>query len=383
MSEGRDSESGADVACLDSAADEASVSGVLGRAGSGLTRRQWFNDQVIVPNLPFLALLGVYAAILIVTVGQLPQRQTPSFLLIALAMVTQVLPLLLFALLVYCAYRVRRRGLPGSPIRAVAAELWSLVSDRRRLQMGLPMLGIMVVFKYVYMSFKVNIPLIQPFSWDPYFAELDKVVHGGIDPWRWVDPLFSLHDGLVSALAVNYAMWFFFMWVTFGYFAFATVSDWHRTRFLLAFFLTWIIGGSLLAIVFSSAGPAFYSDLGLTPDPYGPLMEKLTAIHAVTHLPALDLQRLLWEGYASGGRHLGISAMPSMHNAIALLLVLATWNINRAAGIVLLAHATLVYIGSFYLAWHYAIDAYLGWVVAILMWWAAKPVSRWWHSRVD
>ncbi len=73
--------------------------------------------------------------------------------------------------------------------------------------------------------------------------------------------------------------------------------------------------------------------------------------------------------------------MPSMHNAIALLLVFGAWQFSRWAGIVMLVHTFLIYIGSFYLAWHYAIDAYLGWAITLAFWWISGPIAKWWHRQ--
>ena len=74
-----------------------------------------------------------------------------------------------------------------------------------------------------------------------------------------------------------------------------------------------------------------------------------------------------------------ISAMPSMHNASALLFALAGYQVNRFWGWVLTVHATLIFIGSIHLAWHYAVDSYFAWGLTLVIWFAMAPVSRWWH----
>ena len=50
-----------------------------------------------------------------------------------------------------------------------------------------------------------------------------------------------------------------------------------RARFFLSYMLAWWIGGGLLAVAFSSAGPVYYDELGLTPNPYTGLFAYLNA----------------------------------------------------------------------------------------------------------
>ena len=69
-----------------------------------------------------------------------------------------------------------------------------------------------------------------------------------------------------------------------------------------------------------------------------------------------------------------------MHNATTLLFVITSFKLSRFWGWVLLAHAVFVFIGSISLAWHYAIDSYVSWALALALWFALAPVARWWHS---
>jgi hypothetical protein len=165
--------------------------------------------------------------------------------------------------------------------------------------------------------------------------------------------------------------------------AFSTGFEADRTRFLLAFMLTWALGGGLLAMLFSSAGPCFYADLYPgAPNPYGPLSDYVGSIHTALGGHVSGLQRVVWKAYATNDQDViaGISAMPSMHNATSLLFALAAWRANRAAGIAMSVFAGLVFLGSVHLGWHYAIDAYFGWLVALACWWGAGVAARRWHA---
>lgn len=53
-----------------------------------------------------------------------------------------------------------------------------------------------------------------------------------------------------------------------------------RTTFLCAFFLTWIIGGTILAILLSSVGPVYYEAFGHG-DQFLPLMNSLKEFNEI------------------------------------------------------------------------------------------------------
>jgi hypothetical protein len=59
----------------------------------------------------------------------------------------------------------------------------------------------------------------------------------------------------------------------------------------------------------------------------------------------------------------GISAMPSVHNALAALFAMASFKLNRIAGWLLTFYAAFIWIGSIHLGWHYALDG----IVAIAL----------------
>jgi hypothetical protein len=145
--------------------------------------------------------------------------------------------------------------------------------------------------------------------------------------------------------------------------------------------LIWAIGGSLLAIAFSSAGPCYFTRLGLAPDPYAPLMSYLREVNQIYPIWAIDTQDALWNGYAHGGLLQGISAMPSMHNATTLLIVLACWHLSKFVRCLAIGLAVLIFIGSIHLGWHYAVDSYLAWIITLAIWFGVKPVAVWWESR--
>jgi PAP2 superfamily len=265
---------------------------------------------------------------------------------------------------------------PADPTRALIRDIASYATDGARMAHGVPMILAMIPVVFAYSSFKNNIPVLTSFSWDARFAEIDRIAHFGMHPWQILEPLFA-NPAMTLALNVNYSLWFFVMWIMWLFLGFSQAHGETRARFFMTFMLVWSIGGSLLAFAFSSAGPCYYGLLGLSPDPYAPLLAQLNSFSDTVPVWSLNVQKLLWDGYLGGGAIEGISAMPSMHNATALLFALAGFRINRWLGWGLMVHATLILAGSVSLAWHYAIDGYAGWALTLAAWYGAGRIWAW------
>lgn len=60
--------------------------------------------------------------------------------------------------------------------------------------------------------------------------------------------------------------------------------------------------------------------------------------------------------------------MPSLHNATSTIFMLAAYRIHKVFGHVILAFLICILLGSVHLAWHFAVDAYLGIALALMMW---------------
>lgn len=267
---------------------------------------------------------------------------------------------------------------PKNLTRAFIDFYKPLVLEPNRWAKAVPAIAIMMLGFMAFTEMKSVIPLLNPYGWDVAFMELDRALHFGQDPWRWLQPIFG---STAPTLILNfiYNLWFFVMfgfWLTSGW----TNSDkgWER-QFLLSFIWCWIIGGTIFAILFSSMGPAFYDLIDNTNNPFAAQMSMLQAINENHEVIALGTQDMLREGYlnpANGGLS-GISAMPSLHNATATLFMLAAYRIHKIFGHVMLAFLMCIIIGSVHLAWHYAVDAYAGIIIAVILWKLAGIATRW------
>ena len=224
-------------------------------------------------------------------------------------------------------------------------------------------------FMSTFSSFKQVIPIINNFSWDYQFMKLDYILHFGHHPWEFFR-FFLNYPYIIQAIDRLYMLWFpilFFSCLWMGWSSRRKL----RLQFFINACLTWIILGTFLAIIFSSAGPCYYAKvINGRPNPFEPLMTRLTEIHSSMPLFAIKNQTGLWKAYEN---HVwlpfgGISAMPSLHIAITVLFALAGWRINRYVGILLTAYVFITQIGAVILGWHYAVDGYVSILLTILIW---------------
>lgn len=235
-----------------------------------------------------------------------------------------------------------------------------------RLARALPLFLCFAVFVSVFTSLKTIIPVVHPFSWDVRLAELDRLLHGGMDPWQRLQPLLG-YPVVTAALNLVYNLWFFTMFSILYWQLFTVSRPRLRLTFFYAFFLTWILNGTVLAMIFSSAGPCFYRVLTGS-DYYEPLMSYLR--HAAESWPvyAVETQNMLWHASKETGLGTGISAMSSVHVAAAFIFMMLGWETSRRLGILLTVFFAFILIGSVHLGWHYALDGYVAIVSSAVIW---------------
>ncbi len=269
---------------------------------------------------------------------------------------------------------------PESPVKALGADIVALVTRPKLIINALPVFAAMVFFNKAMIELKPAIPAINPFSWDVAFMAWDRALHFGLDPWVILQPALG-YDYVTFAINLAYNFWFIALFSAWFWFGFRKEADELRTRFFLSYMLAWWIGGGLLAVIFSSAGPVYFDELGLLPNPYTELFAYLNDADTRIPLWFLDTQQMLWDGHTGKGPAFGISAMPSMHNASAVLFALAFAQVSRKLGWFFAAYAVVILIGSVHLGWHYAIDGYAGAVIALFSWWLAGIAARWFAAR--
>jgi len=134
----------------------------------------------------------------------------------------------------------------------------------------------------------------------------------------------------------------------------------------------------VLGTIFSSVGPTFYGRLLTGPDPYVPLMDWLKQANQSYPIWSVNVMDALWKNYETGvGVVNGISAMPSMHVERRCFSRCSASPAASAGCWLLTGFALAIFIGSIHLGWHYAIDGYVGALVAVFGWWAAGRIVAW------
>ncbi|WP_246104872.1 phosphatase PAP2 family protein [Sphingomonas xanthus] len=242
------------------------------------------------------------------------------------------------------------------------------------LKPRLPMLAvpalIMPLFLSGYTAAKSAIFPLAGFRFDLLFAEMDSAIFR-TDPWRLTHAL--LGPLATEAIAFLYATaWFTLLAYTKAFVA-LYASPRVATRYFTAALLTWFIGGFALAYSFSAAGPIFTEYNGLEHRFAELKLALLQTAGPDSHFvigPAY-LDDSMTSGAAYQGA--GISAMPSMHIAACTLYCLLAkgtrWFFPA------LAYLLVIIIGSVHSGFHYAVDAPVAVIVAILCWKAAAPIA--------
>ncbi len=275
--------------------------------------------------------------------------------------------------------RLRVRAADGSRVSGWRGWTAAWQTERRgalsprRLGGFLLVLVTLPLFARAFIGWKAAIPSFNPFSWDPQFAALDAALHGSAQPWEILQPLLG-RPAVTRLLDSIYLIWHL---VLVGVVVWQAWNPDRATRlqFFLAFVLAWILLGTGLATVFSSAGPCYFAQVTGEPDPYTRLFEYLHSVDGRTPLGNLRAQEWLWANYQSGVENVSISAMPSMHVALPLLYVLAS--LRKPVLVCAFAvYTLLIIVASVHLGWHYAIDGYVSALAVPIVWWLAGRLAR-------
>jgi hypothetical protein len=253
-------------------------------------------------------------------------------------------------------------------------EIVDVVSDSERLVGAAVAVILMTLMLIAFAQIKNLIPILHPFGWDTAFMELDRAIHFGRLPHEYAYMVFGGHY-TISFFSGIYNVWLLLMYMVLLIACCIRSENAARMQYLVAFVLTWGIGGNLLATIFSSAGPVYFAQLGLG-DAYAGLMTRLNDHAATGALTVVDTQALLWRFHTMNSSVNVISAFPSMHVASSTLMAIFAFRFSRTAGIVMTLFAISIQIGSVLLAWHYAVDGYVGAVIAVLCWMVAGVLVR-------
>jgi hypothetical protein len=281
--------------------------------------------------------------------------------------------------------KVARRDLSERP----AAYIVRVVHERWREDRGLSLLVPTLFFAILlaaFNAFKQSILPLAGFGLDPLFAAWDRAIFG-VDPWQISHAFFSAP---IATLVLSQAYHQYFLPMALGVFLCAVLPGRPRlrTQYLLSFALIWILVGSVLAFLLPSAGGVFWGEFHPGPDPFRPLVDALARhqdlLVEAGHegLGARDFQLALAASFGGGDLAIGrgISAMPSVHIALAVQFACAAFALRPAFGWVAAAYGLLMWIASVHLGWHYAVDGMVAAIVTVPLWFGCGWLARRLHS---
>jgi hypothetical protein len=223
-------------------------------------------------------------------------------------------------------------------------------------------------------QFKKIIPQIQPFYLDPYLVEFERQLFG-MDAWQVTHAI--LGPAATRAIDLIYGLWHL---VNISVLCWICLTPDRRFQLQagISYQLAWLVLGAVLATMLSSVGPCFYEHFFGRAD-FVPLLDRLHEIGGEDGLHSLTAMNYLLVSSGTDSIGGGISAMPSLHVAIATLTVLIVRDkySNSVWPTVLTVSYTLtIFVGSVHLGWHYVLDGIAGAVGMLIIWLLVKAGLR-------
>lgn len=287
----------------------------------------------------------------------------------------------LFVIVLACfdAGRELYRHRPDSPIAHFRAR-YTAPQFRRVVTAGLPMLGVTILLLPFFSKMKSAIPLFTDYTWDQAFIAWDRAIFFGYDAWQILQPVLG-YPVVTAFLALLYQLWFLLLYPGVMYFAFGKVDGQLRRQFFLTYVLSWTLIGGAMATWLASVGPCFVGPMLGNPA-FNEQMTYLYSANEQIPIMVLPVQEMLldWYGKADNGLGSGITAMPSMHCAIAFLYWIAVRRIHKGWGAFFGLFFFVTWIGSVHLAYHYAVDGLVSLLAVATIWWVSQQIIATWDA---
>lgn len=257
---------------------------------------------------------------------------------------------------------------PKSPLLKLIHLFHTSLIFKKNFIWSIAILFLFCCFATTFSINKALIPTLNYFSWDNIFHRIDFYVFQGTTPASLLlNSYFS--PLLLIFFEILYQIWYVVYIYCFAFVAFYLYDKDLGRIFLLSSFLCWYVGGNLIALLFSSAGPIFVEihNIGdyvhLTP-----LLEGLSIIdfsfaHNIKEKLLVSLNN---SGFSS------ISAFPSMHVASSMLASFLFLGHKRVPLYLSLCFPMFIFIGSIILLWHYWIDSIFAVLFAVICWSASS-----------
>lgn len=233
---------------------------------------------------------------------------------------------------------------------------------------------------FLFLHLKHLILFLRTANFDELFWNLDKQMHGGIQPNIWAMDFIGSNYTAQVILDWLYIKYFDYKLLVSLFFLLEIPKRKLSDSYFTAYALLWSLGG-LAYLIMPADGPCF-----AVLSPYSVGIEKEERRHIFPSPMTLDVPKRYTELYVDAkiptakfyqwrlwsdrmnfleGKNYptvfyGIAAMPSLHVAAVTMIAVFIWAVSPIAGIFSVAFALITFFGSIYLQWHYAIDGYFG-----------------------
>ena len=263
---------------------------------------------------------------------------------------------------------------PRKTLPQIGAEAGKSLSDAITLKRVFTMVPFLLISTLSFLTLSIAKSLIVHsggYHFDQIFSEWDFVLHGDHYPQDLLAPLVE-SLGLIKILNFCYYFWFGVLMMCIWCAAYLKQDKRLQIQFWWSLVIIVLVLGVFMAHGLASVGPIYFADF--YKDRVQPYEDYLTHLHHIdqtqVQLQSFQVSDLLLT-FAHDRTIVdlnGISAMPSLHVALACLFFLYLRKFNKILGYVAFLFLALIQMGSVYFAWHYAIDGYVGIAGATLIW---------------
>ena len=262
------------------------------------------------------------------------------------------------------------------PIMVITAIsfLVTILRHRRARSTDVPFAGDLLAIGRVIVLLAVAWPthfllksfifVINPKTWDLFFAVWDQKIHLGFSPSTFFTTLFNA-KWLLFGIDLVYSGIYFLIVLSYASIFLGILPLRLKMAFGASFTLLWVIGSSLY-VAFPSWGPVYvFSDEFAYTLRYMPL--------------TVSVQRVLFEEISSLVRNPealryvkfgSVAAFPSLHVAVVTLYTLASRHVSRRWFLANVILVVVMMIGSIVTGYHYLIDGWAGLALAAGLWFA-------------
>lgn len=260
-------------------------------------------------------------------------------------------------------YRINRAG-EQRPLARIRADT---LQNARRFAAILIAVQVIALSSSAFSAMKAAMPSAVPFYLDPALTDLERFIFG-TDPWRASHALLGWATPLIDRI---YLLWLPTLMVVLYAVLLARPSA-LKTRALISHALLWPLIGTIAAYASSSAGPIFHERLFGAPTG---LTETLRQNGATGNLLAYEK---LWASHSDNSPLVGggISAMPSMHIAMAVWIALVVRSAYPRFAWIGWSYLGVIWLGSVHLGWHYVLDGVPGALGALAIWQISSAYPR-------